>query len=237
MVAPLPSRVSLATEGPPCFGRVQQEGCPLLPVCCVCTKPHRIIVSRRGRGNLESSFVMPPTPPPDVCAVWTAQTCATGPPSSVLPTRHHCLFRTSGFLPRAKSESFAPPGPSLRNSSFPLVWTIGVRSVHDGVLGGVLVILTTQRRFPSALAVCAPVLFLVCLPRPKNTLTRPPILPLHSCGFAPVLLLFSFSNVHWEGGEEGNDSPCSGSASASFISRPSFTVDATRDCRPFVNGR
>lgn len=116
MVAPLPSRVSLATEGPPCFGRVQQEGCPLLPVCCVCTKPHRIIVSRRGRGNLESSFVMPPTPPPDVCAVWTAQTCATGPPSSVLPTRHHCLFRTSGFLPRAKSESFAPPGPSLRNS-------------------------------------------------------------------------------------------------------------------------
>lgn len=159
---------------------------------------------------------------------------ATGPPSFILPTRHHCLFRTSGFLPEPNRRVSRPRGrPYVTH--FPT--GVDDRSVLDGVLDGVLVILTSQRRFPYALDVCAPKLFLVCLPRPKNTLMRPPILPLHSCGFAPVLLLFSFSNVHWEGGEEGNDSPCSGSASTSFISRPSFTVDAARDCRPFVNGR
>lgn len=105
-----------------------------------------------------------PTPPPDVCAVWT-----TGPPSSILPTRHHCLFRTSDFLPEPNRRI-----PRPRGRPYVTHFPTGVddRSVADGVLDGVLVILTSQRRFPSALAVCAPVLFLVCLPRPTCVQVR-----------------------------------------------------------------
>lgn len=94
---------------------------------------------------------------------------ATGPPSSILPTRHHCLFRTSGFLPEPNRRVSRPRGrPYVTH--FPT--GVDDRSVHDGVLDGVLVILTSQRRFPSALAVCAPVLFLVCLPRPTCVQVR-----------------------------------------------------------------
>lgn len=170
MVAPLPSRVSLSTEGPPFFGRVQQEGYPLLLVCrCVCTKPHRIIVSRRGRGNLDSSFVFSPPPLLLMSALSGQRARATGPPSSILPTHHHCLFRTSDFLPEPNRRI-----PRPRGRPYVTHFPTGVddRSVADGVLDGVLVILTSQRRFPSALAVCAPVLFLVCLPRPTCVQVR-----------------------------------------------------------------
>lgn len=190
MVAPLPSRVSLSTEGPPFFGRVQQEGYPLLLVYCVCTKPHRIIVSRRGRGNLDSSFVFSPPPLLLMSALSGQRARATGPPSPILPTRHHCLFRTRGFLPEPNRRISRPRGrPYVTH--FPT--GVDDRSVAEGVRPRhPHVSEEVPLRSGSLCACVVPSLPAASDMRPSadaNTLMRPPILPLHSCSFPPRLII------------------------------------------------
>lgn len=163
---------------------MQQEGYPLLLRCCVCTKPNHIIVYRRARGNLDSSFKFPRPLPPST-DVWKAgfarrdlrPSCRRATIVSVCNQR----------FPPEQNLRIPPAGAVLTQLTFPLVWMIRLslrRPCHPLLL-----------RLSAQSSVC----LLLWDMRPNvatKTLMRPPdpppaflqlSSPLTSCYYLPTL--------------------------------------------------
>lgn len=209
MVAPLPSCVSLSTEG--FFALVVR---PFSAVCnrkvircCSVVVFVQNLITSLCTGAHEETWIVhsySPGPSPTLCRRLRrleSRLCTTGPPS-ILPTRHHCLSLQPAVSSRAKSENSARRGRPYA-THFPTRvddQTVAAASLSSSRLRGLRASVAPSQRPELCLSAA---LGHASKCGHKDTNAPAGSSPRIPAAFLPpdVLLLFTVSNVHCEAGE------------------------------------